>query len=135
MLTFGISQSLYLEMRQALELGGGLTESIFPEAEAWFRTSADRMKSFEYVASRKKMDRYESVIDFLFCEIFTRYRRSCFNFYERKGPQLKDMITIPERSHFALVLVKALDLGYQAFAEKRRLSWTELRVLAIRAAA
>jgi hypothetical protein len=44
-----------------------------------------------YVASRKSLDRYCDLIDFMFAETWPLpWRRRCFAYYEGLGPRLKD---------------------------------------------
>lgn len=64
---------------QVLDLSGGATESIFPEVEAMLFTtsSEDYQKALQYVAAKKDMNRYKSVVDFLFCELFPEWQHKC----------------------------------------------------------
>lgn len=118
---------MQLEVKLALMTCGGMTASIFPEAEAWLEAEADHRHALQFVASRKSMDRYHSVMDFLFCELFIGYRYRCFRFYDRKGPQLRDIITVEQLLFYSKALLYALELAYVAYQEKRRLSWALFR--------
>ena len=130
-----LSPVMRLEVAQALQLVGGLTSSIFPKAEAWLNESTDHMNAVRFIASRKDMNRYLSVMDFVFCEIFPTYKPACFKYYNDKGPMLKDMITVEELQHFGDVLLKGLELAHQMWSEQRRTSWPSFRrqVLALAA--
>lgn len=110
-------------MIQALGLVGGATESIFPQVEALLIGKADYQRALEYVAARKKMDMYESVMDFLFCELHPEWRLACRRFYAGNGPMLKDQITAEQLMIFNERLLKALEVAYDLFCEHRRGSW------------
>ena len=123
-------------VRQALELAllGGMTDSIFPEVEKWLQVSTDRQRALEWVAARKRMDRYKSIIDFLFVETFDHFRPACLAYYADKGPPLKDMITVANREKFSRTLLLVLQVAYDAFCAERRVTWgwtrdEELRLL------
>ena len=125
----GISCSISMQhqMIQALQVCGGITESIFPQPEAWLRSKSDHQKALEYVASRKKMDRYESIMDFLFCEIFPEYRQRCFQYYLDGKIQLRDIITSEKLVRFNNILLKSLEVAYDAFCEQQQMSWVKFR--------
>src|SRR3989344_7300076 len=106
--------------RQILDLVGGATSSIFPEAEAWLLSEGDHWEALQYVARRKNQDKYTSMMDFLFCELFVEYRKDCFRFYNEKGPLLKEMISQEQIAKFDNVLLQALKIAHNAFCENRR---------------
>lgn len=108
---------------QALELVGGATDSIFPEVEALLSANTDYQEALKYVASRKKMERYQSVIDFLFCELHPEWKTACRRFYEGQGPQLKDMITPAQHAASSARMLKALEVARELHEEHRRKTW------------
>lgn len=112
-----------MELLQTLRISGGMTETIFPTVEIWLQEDGDHYKSFKYVASRKKLNRYKSVIDFLFCELFTRYRPGCFRYYADKGPPLRKIINDAQREYAERVMLRALQEAYDIFCEQRKISW------------
>lgn len=118
---------LQLCLQQALMIVGGATESVFPQVEALLISNSDMQCALEHVAARKDMRRYESMVDFLFCEVFTQYRRPCFRYYAEEGPQLKDMVTPEKLAGFSTVLMSALEIAYDAFKKERRMSWASFR--------
>jgi len=122
-----MQMSLVVAQEQTISLVGGLTESIFPRVEQWLQLSSDHAESLKYIAARKNMNRYRSVVDFLFCEIFLRFRSRCFAYYDERGKKLAEIITESERQEFENVLMTALQGAYNAFREKRRLSWATFR--------
>ena len=107
-----------------MHLVGGATSSIFPRAEAMLLHSPDFQNALEYVAARKKMERYTSVMDFLFCEIYSDWSRACFLYYDHKGPTLRDVIPTDQIEKFDRRLVIALQVAYQHLTEQRRVSWS-----------
>ena len=120
---------LTIAQTQELALTGGLTESIFPEAEILFRVSTDYQKALKYVARRKDMERYESIMDFLFCELHPEFRAGCFKYYlDRKRP-LRKIITEQERYFYACRLVLALEAAYAAWKQDLVNSWTQYQRL------
>ncbi len=114
---------LVLQIRQSLSLVGGATESIFPQVEALLLGETDYQEALEYVAARKKMDRYRSVVDFMFCELHSEWRMSCRRFYAGNGPQLREQITPSQLAEYNRRLLKALEVAREVFAEKRCASW------------
>lgn len=125
-------QEITVELALKLDLVGGMTDSIFPEIEMWLQVATDRQRALEWVAARKRMDRYESVMDFLFCETFEHFRSVCLAYYKRTGPQLKETITVAQRERFARTLLVVLQIAYDAFCAERRVTWGWTRDEAIR---
>lgn len=107
---------------QSVGISGGATQSIFLEVEALLGDT-DFQKALEYVAARKKMDKYHSVIDFLFCELNTEWQVPCMRFYADKGPQLKELLTDKQIESFDKKLVVALNVAHTLFSEQRCKSW------------
>lgn len=123
-----------LEQRQLL-LAGGLTETVLPETEVLL-AETDYQLALGFVSRKKNMNLYESMMDFLFCEIFTKYRRSCFAYYEdQEKPRLKDMMSPEELARYDLWLKAGLNLAKQKMEEKRVLSWKQYRIEVLKLAA
>lgn len=112
---------------QTLAVSGGVTDSIFPQVEAVLLVSSDHQSALEFVSSRKKMDRYKSVMDYLFCELHPEWRLACRRYYVGNGPQLKNQLTDEQLATYNKRLLIALGVAYELFCEKRRLSWTKYR--------
>ena len=112
-----------MAITQSLKLVGGATESIFPQVEAMLLGDGDYQEALEFVAARKKLDNYRSMIDFLFCELHPEWRMKCRAFYNSIGPQLKDQITVEQLMAFNTRLLKALEVAHELFTEKRCKSW------------
>ena len=122
------------QIQETVNVSGGITGCVFPEVEAWLLAKSDHQNALRYVSASKKMNRYRSMIDFLFCEIFIDYSHACFKFYRGNGPQLREMATVEEIARFNAVLLKALAIAYDAFCEQRILSWTKFRLQVLQAA-
>jgi hypothetical protein len=104
-----------------------LTGSIFPQVDEALNET-DYQKSLEFVASKKDMDRYRSMVDFLFAEIFIQHRAACFKFYEEDGLQLKDILTPEQTLWYEKALLQGLFIAREIFQRKLALSWTRFRV-------
>jgi len=129
-----VSQAMHAGLCQELRLTGGATDSVFPEVEALLQASSDIQHALDHVARRKDAERYESVIDFLFCELHTEYRGACFRFYLSRKEPLRDLLSLAQRQVCAWELCQALNVAYVAFCEQRRLSWSSFRQEVLRAA-
>lgn len=123
-----------LEQRQLL-LAGGLTQTVFPAAEELLGET-DYQAALAFVSTRKDMNRYHSMMDFLFCEIFIEYRDRCFAFYEEEGkPMLKDILSEDDLARYDRWLLAALKLAAEKLQAKRVMTWTQYRVEVLRLAA
>lgn len=121
---------LCLQIRQQLRIAGGCTQTIFTEAEKLLRES-DYQEALKHVGSRKNMDRYESMMDFLFCEIFPRWRYRCFRYYDGEGKQLRFLLSKEEISRYDSQLVTALEVAMEALKEEWMVSWGHYRMQVI----
>jgi len=123
-------------MIQSLQICGGMTQTIFPQVEALLLNGTEYQKSLEFVGSRKNIDRYNSLMDFFFCEIFDEYKVDCFKYYNdtEKNPKLKDIITLEQLVIFNNTLLKALEISQKFLEEKRRMSWLKFRFTVLKAA-
>jgi len=134
-----LSPSLEIQINQNLMLCGGATESIFPRAEALLMNGGDYHKALCRVAEAKNMHRYKSVMDFLFCEIFTKHRRGCFKYYRDEGPKLMEIITVEEMLYSERVLLLALEMAHERLKEDywrdHRASWCRFQSEVLKAAA
>ena len=119
-----------LTVRQLLDLDviGGITESIFPEVEAYLEVDHDHLKALQWIARNKSVERYHSVMDWLLCETYREWKGACKRFYEADGkPPLAELITEPERKVYAWGMLQMVKRAYEAFSEERWISWGHLR--------
>lgn len=107
---------------QRMRVAGGLTRSIFPKIEKWLMDN-EHLKALMYVAKRKKIDRYDSVIDFLFCETFPKFRNAGLEFNFGTGSGLKDLISEIEIEFYAQGLLNGLRIAYEVYCKKIYISW------------
>jgi len=102
---------------QALSLAGGMSDSIFPCAERLLFSSGDYQHALEYVGRRKDMGRYESVMDFLFCELYPVWRSRCFRFYLGRERPLRDRLSKEAVALYDQQLVVALEVAKALWAQ------------------
>lgn len=107
---------------QLLQVQVGKSWSIFPLTDEALEDTTHQ-EAIQYVAGRKNMDRYRSVIDFLFCELFIQWQYACFKFYDETGPQLNEILSEEEIAHYDLKLVAALKMA----TVKHSPNWTKYR--------
>lgn len=113
-----------------LDLTGGITQSIFPEVEAFLQAESDHQHAIEWLARKKtNVGKYRSVMDFLFCETFPEWKLRCFRFYLSGKEQLRFQITVAERLYYTWHLLRIVVFAYQAYNEKRQVSWGFVRYL------
>lgn len=122
-MNISLSLQTRLAIHQALQLTGGATETVFPQVEALLLNDREYQKALEYVAARKKHDRYESLMDFLFCELHPTYRFACWRYYAGNGPQLKELLTPEQLLAYNDRLLRALEVAITLFKEQRCKSW------------
>lgn len=109
-----------------LEPTGGATNSVFPKVERMLM-QIKYQRSLKFVAGSKNMDRYWSMVDYLFCEYFIGYRVDCFKFYKGKGPQLREIEDCETLKYFEMRLVAVLLKAHEAMKQDRELSWKRFR--------
>lgn len=100
---------LCLRQAQVLSRVGGMSDSIFPCAEKLMFSSGDYQAALEYVGRRKCMERYESVMDFLFCELYPVWRSRCFRFYLGRERPLRERLSKEAVALYDRELVIALE--------------------------
>jgi hypothetical protein len=122
---YGHRVSQQAEIFQSLKLSviGGATNSIFPQVEALLMNDPECQLALQHVASRKKMTRYISMIDFLFCETHPRWRGACYRYYEGIGNPLRDVITPQEHLDANRRMLLAVDVALSVYRDNVRASW------------
>ncbi len=129
-----MGQSLCLEFSQQLALTGGLSESVFPKIDLLLQ-EGEYQEALQFIASRKSMERYQSMVDFILCEIFVQFRKDCFKYYEGTGEPFRKMIesgvvSEADREWCERVLGHGLELARRALVaqrDRREYSWTVFR--------
>jgi hypothetical protein len=110
-------------VREEISIIGGTTDSVFKKSESWLLESSDRQETIQKIGCIRKAKRYRSVMDFIFCELFVKYRPSCFKFYEGEGPPLREILTEEEINNYDDALLRCLYLAYDLCNTERKLSW------------
>lgn len=112
-----------------LELIGGFTPAtIFPKTEEKLN-STEYQKALKFVAKRKDMKRYWSVMDFLFCESFPEWRFHAFRYYNDEGPALidhKGFTNEKQEAYDTILCDGVLELCKRSFNDERLTSWTAI---------
>jgi hypothetical protein len=114
-----------------LELRGGITsQTVFPKTEDKL-LSTEVQKSLDKVMKRKNSEKYRSLMDFIFCELFPEpWRWKCFKYYNGNGSLLID------DEHFTDAMAKYYDIFMsdvfieiclQCLKIERWVSWSEAR--------
>lgn len=114
------------EQRCELEPTGGATNSVFPKVERMLM-ELRYQRALKFVSGRKNMERYWSMVDYLFCEYFIGYRASCFKFYKNEGPPLREIEDCETLKYFETRLVAVLLKAHEAMEQERELSWERFR--------
>lgn len=111
--------------RMEISVTGGLTgaQTIFPAVEEWLAEDSDRYRAFELIKGRKNAGRYRSLIDFLLCEVCVEQRAACLRYYREEGPQLRFILSERETRYLESKLLVFLTIAYEAYCQKRALSW------------
>lgn len=108
----------------------GAAQSIFGEVERWLEADSDHINAVQKIGNKKAMSKYRDLIDFIFCEIFPTYRQACQDYYDEKGPLLRDKIPPPMIKVYEAQLMEFLNVAYNAFKADREISWTKAAQIA-----
>ncbi len=110
-----------------IEITGGASghQTIFPAVEDWLAEDSDRYRAFEMIKGRKDAARYRSLMDFLLCEVCPDQRAACLRYYREEGPQLVRILSEREIKFLESKLLLFLTVAYEAYCQKRRLSWKQ----------
>lgn len=87
-------------------------------------------QAIKFIARNKKINDYRNLIDFLFCEVFTEWKKKCFKFYDGEGHMLKDdpKITKVEITHYDNYLTFiVLPTALATYEENIKMSWSHFR--------
>ncbi len=110
-----------------MQIGGDATDSIFPQVEALFFASLECQNALKYVARKKEMNNYTSVVDFLFCELHPKWKIPCRKYYAGNGPVLKELISMPELLESNSRMLVALDVAQKLHHESDCRSWAQFQ--------
>ncbi len=105
---------------------GGTTESAFPQTEALLELP-EYKESLKYVGSSKNMEKYESMMDFLFCELNPYpWRNRCFKYYKNRKVRLVDHkdVTPEWCAEYDLRMCVALELAVAMQQQNVKMPWS-----------
>ena len=121
MLGLRLIPSLRLELRMPM--------TMFPAVEELLEET-EYQKALQYVAGRKDMDRYQSIVDFLFSELMGgKWRAACLRYYDDNGCLLKDdpRVTPDMLTEWEKQICTALKVAWNDMNEERTRSWKSFR--------
>ncbi len=107
----------------ALSLTGGATESLFPLVEVLLKSKLDYQRALKYVGCEERLKDYESVVDFLFCELHPRWKMSCRAFYHDVGPPLRELIDPEVLGFYSDRMLAALEQALDMLNDDRHVQW------------
>jgi len=113
------------ELRHELRVEGVATSTIFPMVEVWLQGTSKHWYALEAVASRKHMSRYRSIVDFVFVELFPKWRPACFRFYEDRGPLLRHLIMESQREVYEREMLLFLQVAFESVRQGYHWNWTQ----------
>jgi len=121
--------SLSLSIHQECEvISDDQFETIFKGTEEMLNETKYQ-KALIYISDHETMNKYRSMMDFLFCELFPKYKKGCFNYYEDedKYPRLKNILDKSQIEIFDGLLQASLEVAYSISKQKEEKSWIDFR--------
>lgn len=120
-------------LRQDLlvELTGGWTTSIFPAVEHWLEDDTDHWRALAFIGTKKSMECYRSVVDYIYAQVFPERRKEVFKFYlsGNEDDMAKAHITVEQRALMEAKMMVAVEVAYQLWCEKRSAGWGTVRAI------
>jgi hypothetical protein len=105
------------------------TYGIFPRTGRLLENEACR-RALKFAASKSgQLKLYNELIDFLFCELFTSYRKHCVKYYEGLSPPLCEHPgSTPERIQaWDEYMVLALKVAFRWYRAGKKAKWKSFR--------
>lgn len=121
-----LSQEMSLSHELRIELTGGWTTTIFPLVEEWLNQDGDRWRCLSFIGSKRSMEGYRSVVDYLSVQVLPGWRQDCQRFYREEGPPAIDIIMNQERKLLEAKLLVALEVAYQLWRSRRKAGWDQV---------
>lgn len=101
--------------------------TIFPMAEKIMR-STEGQKALRHCAGRKDMDKYRSMMDFLFAESFgNSEKKDVFRYYDDKGPPCRKLYSNARIAWYDSCLVGVMLKALEQMRAERAASWAAAR--------
>lgn len=114
-------------IRQELRIEGGATTTVFPLSESWLRSDSDHQNASKAVRARHIGDRFRSLMDYLYANVFVGTYWSVMDYYADESPPLRDILTDSQCDIVDRVLLEALRVAYSDFCAGRQRSWSVVR--------
>ncbi|MHA1558769.1 MAG: hypothetical protein ACTSXG_03075 [Alphaproteobacteria bacterium] len=97
MISFQMCQNQTLCLQQELVLVGGTSQSVFVKTEKKLEETKYQHALGRFIQSNYDVaEQYVSTIDFLFCESFPSWKKSCFEYYKTNKNSLKHYLNPKE---------------------------------------
>ena len=71
-----------------------LNYSTFPLTEQKLRDNNNYEEAIKEISPYRLMSKYKTIIDFIFCEIFTDWKELCHKFYSGEGPCMTESVNV-----------------------------------------
>lgn len=126
-LSLSAHHDLRFELRQELQIDGGLTLTVLPMSERWLRESSDHQNAVKMVRAKHAEGRFRSLMDYLFANVFPGAYSLVKAYYDGEGPKLAALANEHELYLLDSMLVETLKLAYEDFCEDRIRSWSKIR--------
>lgn len=127
MLGIGIGLGFLCDVQQGIQLEAPMCGELFPRA-ALLLGDTSYQRALEFVNSRRRMDRYRSMMDYLFAESVWGYQRRCFAYYRGEAPPLRDLlgVTPAQLERWDRYLVEVLNTARDRCERCQAIAWREL---------
>jgi hypothetical protein len=104
--------------------------TVLKETQTLLTQNPEYQEAIKFIGKNKNISEYRSLIDFLFCEVFTEWKRKCFKFYDGEEHKLKDdpkitEIQITKYDNYLTFIV--LPTALATYQENIKMSWSYFR--------
>lgn len=127
MLGTGIGLNFLCDVQQGIQLETPMCDELFPRA-ALLLGDTSYQRALEFVSSRRRMDRYRSMMDYLFAESVWGYQSKCFAYYRGDAPSLRDLpgVTPAQLERWDRYLVEVLNTAQSHCERHQAIAWRQL---------
>ena len=124
-----MSMSMSMEYRQVLRCEDPFS-AIFKETSMLLTTKSIYVKALEFIGRNKNRDKYNDIIDFLFCEIFENWKYDCQKFYKGKGAKLSEHYSMTQKqidNIDAFFVNQVLPKAVEIYSDKNLIRWSDFQ--------
>src|SRR5208283_3198115 len=122
------NRNLALSLYTSLDAVEGYTYSIFIKSERWLLADPEHLRAIEQSIQVKRANRFRSLMDYLFCELFPQFSADCQEYYNGKGKPLRQMVAPPEIRSYDEVLHGVFKILWAFFCSDVKISLDDLQV-------